>query len=154
MISGHLDLTQEEFQEHYIPQINRAIRNGDSFVVGDARGTDARFISYMMDIEGKVLVFHMFESPRNNDGFPTVGGFISDEERDQAMTAFSNYDIAWVRPGKENSGTAKNLARRAAKNNPEGRDFSTDESAVASLYLDRDTALRYGLELTNDEDSE
>lgn len=35
------------------------------------------------------------------------------------MTAVSDYDIAWVRPGRENSGTAKNLLRRKnANNNP------------------------------------
>ncbi len=28
------------------------------------------------------------------------------------MTAASTEDLAWVRPGREKSGTAKNLARR------------------------------------------
>lgn len=54
----------------------------------------------------------MFDKPRFNLGFKTSGGYKNDEERDAAMTKNSNYDIAWVRPGKEKSGTAKNLERR------------------------------------------
>jgi hypothetical protein len=61
----------------------------------------------------RVRVYHMFQTPRNNvGGFILVGGYMSDEERDAALTAVSDYDIAWVRPGRENSGTAKNLQRR------------------------------------------
>lgn len=33
--------------------------------------------------------------------------------RDEALTAASTFDIAWVRPGRERSGTARNLQRRA-----------------------------------------
>jgi len=40
-ISGHIDLTQEEFDEHYVPAINKAIDIGGWFVIGDARGADA-----------------------------------------------------------------------------------------------------------------
>ena len=114
-VSGHLDLTPDEFQEHYVPKLQIAIAQKHRFVVGDAKGTDALaqgFFAYFIDNED-VTVYHMFTSPRNNVGnFPTVGGFQSDSERDSAMTLNSNYDIAWVRPGREKSGTAKNLARR------------------------------------------
>jgi len=54
----------------------------------------------------------MFEKPRNNAGFMMRGGYTSDNSRDKAMTTESNADIAWVRPGREKSGTAKNLKRR------------------------------------------
>ena len=55
----------------------------------------------------------MFESPRvNSDQFPTGGGYRSDSERDAAMTEASDFDIAWVRSGYEDSGTAQNVARR------------------------------------------
>lgn len=116
-ISGHLKISEDEFFEHYVPKIEEAVANGDSFVVGDARGTDARAQSYLCECLGekspRVRVFHMFERPRNlNGGFSTVGGFTSDEDRDAAMTVASDYDIAWVRPGRENSGTANNLKRR------------------------------------------
>lgn len=113
-ISGHLDLTQATFLEHYVPRINSALANGCAFVVGDARGCDLLAQLYLNRLTERVRVFHMFASPRNNIGaFETVAGFTSDAERDAAMTAASTADIAWVRPGRENSGTAKNLKRRA-----------------------------------------
>ena len=48
----------------------------------------------------------------NTGPFPTQGGFLSDLECDEAMTHASTRDIAWVRPGREASGTAANIARR------------------------------------------
>jgi hypothetical protein len=111
-ISGHLDLTQEEFQTHYVPLLREAISMGDSFIVGDARGTDAMAQEFLAKLSASVIVYHMFELPRNNCGFEVIGGFRTDQERDEAMTKNSDADIAWIRPGREKSGTAKNLLRR------------------------------------------
>ena len=115
-ISGHLDLTDNEFADHYEARIREAIRTGGSFVVGDARGCDwmaQRYLYERVQVPANhVRVFHMFEAPRNNMGFETVGLFTSDEERDAAMTRVSDDDIAWVRRGRESSGTAHNVFRR------------------------------------------
>lgn len=113
-ISGHLSLTQQEFALHYKPRIDAALAAGESFVVGDARGADVMAQGYLAEAGCKeVTVYHMFDTPRNNPaGFPTVGGFQGDTERDVAMTAASDSDIAWVRPGRESSGTQANLLRR------------------------------------------
>ena len=116
-ISGHLKINTLEFLEHYVSKINEALRNNHKFVVGDAEGVDTIAQKYLYDLfdnsQIDVTVFHMFTKPRNNAGnFKTVGGFTTNEDRDAAMTAASDYDIAWVRPGKEKSGTAKNLKRR------------------------------------------
>jgi hypothetical protein len=111
-ISGHLDLSPEEFEEYYRPGIDAALTREEGFVVGDARGTDAMAQSYLLGKTEAVVVYHMFSSPRNNVGFPTIGGFESDETRDARMTADSQQDIAWVRPGRKKSGTQKNLDRR------------------------------------------
>lgn len=111
-ISGHLDLTQAEFDEHYLPRIREAWGAGGSFVVGDAQGADLLAQGCLKDLCADVTVFHMLEKPRHCKGHPTHGGFTSDAERDAAMTAHSQRDIAWVRPGRERSGTAVNLARR------------------------------------------
>ena len=114
-ISGHLDLTGNEFALYYVPVLRDALNQRDRFVVGDARGADKMAQAWLAKRNGQVTVFHMFEDPRNNVGsFPTQGGFTTDDERDAAMTAASDRDIAWVRPGREQSGTAKNLARRAS----------------------------------------
>jgi hypothetical protein len=116
-ISGHLDVTEAEFAEHYEPRIRAAFEAGASFVVGDARGADAMAQAFLKRLGCEsVTVFHMFGKPRNNiGGFRTASGFTSDEERDVAMTSASTEDLAWIRPGREKSGTAKNLARRTPK---------------------------------------
>lgn len=114
-ISGHRDVTEEEFNIHYKPLIDVAIENGHHFVVGDYEGLGIMAQRYLKEHceESKVTVYHMFVSPRNHvDGFNTLGGFFSDEDRDSNMTKDSDYDIAWVRPGKEKSGTAINIKRR------------------------------------------
>lgn len=112
-VSGHLDLTKDEFLERYFVDISNAVKRGDWFVVGDARGTDVLAQELIHALGGSCTVYHMFEKPRNNPhNFPTVGGFKTDEDRDEEMTKASHYDIAWVRNGRENSGTAKNLERR------------------------------------------
>lgn len=115
-ISGHLDLTDDEFHEHYVPGI--LAHFGDCspcFVIGDARGADMMAQQYIADkgFARYITVYHMLDKPRFCVTEAThIGGFISDESRDYAMTLASDYDISWVRPGRETSGTAKNLARR------------------------------------------
>ena len=114
-ISGHLDIDELDFNEFYKPSIDEAIRHGHNFVVGDAKGADALAQNYLNHNYHRayVKVYHMFDKPRwNEGGCDTIGGFTCDEERDAAMTKASDYDIAWIRPGKEKSGTARNLERR------------------------------------------
>lgn len=121
-ISGHLDLAPKEFREHYKPLIDEALLELEStFVVGDARGADTLAQQYLMfRLRGcsrsSVTVYHMFGRPRYHvdPKAITLGGFKSDKERDEAMTVDSDKDIAWVRPGRETSGTAQNLKRRQA----------------------------------------
>ncbi|VTS03310.1 Uncharacterized protein OS=Calothrix sp. 336/3 GN=IJ00_16210 PE=4 SV=1 [Gemmata massiliana] len=111
-VSGHLNLTATEFDVHYRPAIDAALARGDAFVVGDARGTDTLVQNYLFGKTTAVVVYHMFASPRNNAGFKTAGGFETDDARDAQMTADSDGDIAWARPGREKSGTQKNIDRR------------------------------------------
>lgn len=134
-VSGHLDLSKEEFAVYYGPQLRKAIFEGATgFVVGDARGCDFLAQRWLRQVRAQLVqgaqmagdlafvpfsvhVYHMLERPRvGGSRMPRVGGFLSDEERDAAMTAASTHDIAWVRPGRERSGTAKNLKRRVRVN--------------------------------------
>lgn len=48
-ISGHRDLTREEFEEYYIPLIDEAMDNRDldGFVVGDYHGVDKMAMDYL-----------------------------------------------------------------------------------------------------------
>ena len=120
-VSGHLDLTKEEFYRYYVPTIDRFLQQAQEqrytarFIVCDARGADRYFWKFMtmLALEDQVTIYHMFEAPRfGADHTNLVGGFISDTERDAAATAASDLDIAWVRPGREDSGTARNIRRR------------------------------------------
>lgn len=113
-VSGHRFISPEDFRRYYLELIEDALRAKYRFVVGDCAGADS-FAQATLAERGynNVLVFHMFETPRINYGFETRGGFTTDDERDHAMTLASNYDIAWVAPGRTNSGTFRNLQRRA-----------------------------------------
>ena len=97
-ISGHLDLSQTEFETYYRPRIDEVLaRDQEGFVVGDAKGADEKAQQYLLGKTEFVFVYYMLESPRFNAGFYTVGGFSSDTERDTAMTKASDFDLAWVR---------------------------------------------------------
>ena len=112
-ISGHLDLTEQEFREHYAAAIGKVLRKPCAFVVGDARGVDAMAQRLLADLGASFTVYHMLAAPRHNAwGAPTVGGFLTDDARDSAMTDASTDDIAWVRPGWEGCGTDRNIRRR------------------------------------------
>lgn len=117
-ISGHRDLTVEEFESNYAPIIIKALSLDSNFVVGDYEGCDIMAQNYLVNTLNvspeKIKVFHMFTSPRNINPkiTQTVGGFTTDVERDSAMTKHSDYDIAFIRPNKYNSGTAQNILRR------------------------------------------
>lgn len=115
-VSGHRDITFEEFVRHYGPLLHKAVREpGVKFVVGDYEGVDSytQIFFRLQAFRPDVTVYHMGDKPMRHAGwFKCVGGFLTDESRDAAMTSISHEDIAWVRPGKEDSGTAINLRRR------------------------------------------
>lgn len=113
-ISGHLSVTEDEFNAHYVALIDEAIEAGHNFVVGDAPGADELAQKYLKKrVEAhRVVIYHAYDAPRNNAGFETVGNFTSQTAKDKAMTLASDYDIAWVRLGRESSGTARNIERR------------------------------------------
>ena len=138
-ISGHLDLSDENFETYYKPLLNLAIEQKCSFVVGDAKGADAKAQNYLWErskqdpsIRGRVTVYHIGEKPRNNPGFQTKSGFIGDDHRDVNMTKDSTDDILWIRSAEEAkklygkkfnlkriSGTEQNKLRRLKMNSGE-----------------------------------
>lgn len=118
-VSGHRNITQEEFDNNYVPALKKAIENPDVyFVIGDCDGVDIMAQNYLVDILGvdprRITVYHMFKSPRNKNPKiqNTMGGFTTDSGRDSQMTKNSDVDIAFVRDPKKISGTAENILRR------------------------------------------
>ena len=110
-ISGHRNITDKEFNEHYVPLLDESIKAGGKYVVGDCVGVDNLAQIYLKE-KGitDITVYHMFDEPRYGNGLKTKGGFKSDFERDFEMTKDSDVDIAWVRAKR--SGTQQNLDRR------------------------------------------
>ena len=122
-ISGHRDITEEEFNNIYKPSIlNAHCYYNAKFIIGDYEGVDIMAQNYLLNEinvnPNNVTVCHMFEKPRNvNDKvINLIGGFKTDEERDAYMTNNSHEDIAFIRKNKWNSGTAQNILRRKTFN--------------------------------------
>jgi hypothetical protein len=107
-ISGHLDVTCDEFNEHYVQAINNALENPLlRFVIGDAKGADTLSQEYLLNkcksddtLFSRITIYHIGDKPRNYlcNKFLTINGFKNDDERDTSMTNASNIDIAWIRP--------------------------------------------------------
>ena len=137
-ISGHIDATREDFGR-YAVEITHIIgcKNDKKceFLVGDCDGIDKIAMNHIYSLfislpkmlsykpEAKLTIYHMNDKPRNTpveksveelekEGVKFVGGFKSDEERDAAMTRDSDFDIAFVKDNRWDSGTAKNIKRR------------------------------------------
>lgn len=121
-ISGHRDITQEEFEKNYGSIIKNIVDNNSlgtiRFIMGDYYGVDIMAQNYLIDTlnfpPDRICVYHMFDKPKNIHPKieNRVGGFSNDEERDAAMTRDSHIDIAFVRDHLKLSGTAMNILRR------------------------------------------
>ncbi|MBR6517649.1 MAG: hypothetical protein IKT40_12530 [Bacilli bacterium] len=118
-ISGHRDITEEEFNRLYVPKIIESNNKYDAkYIIGDYIGVDIMAQNYLVDIlninQNSIIVCHMFDKPMNVNNKITnlIGGFKTDEERDSYMTQHSDEDIAFIRKGKINSGTEQNVLRR------------------------------------------
>lgn len=119
-VSGHRDLTKEEFEEHYVPLIQKAVKE-DSWVefnVGDWEGFDSMFLEYMYRRFNDIFInVYYVEKPRPKlELVNREHVFLNKRDTydicDESMTRNSDFDIAWIRPGKEDSHTAKNIRRR------------------------------------------
>lgn len=115
-ISGHRNITEEQFNKSYVPAIENVISSDVAFgfVIGDYQGVDIMAQNYLVSrgFANKVFVYHMFDKPRNlAEGIThLIGGFQTDEERDSAMTKDSDFDIAFY--DHSPSGTFENIRRR------------------------------------------
>jgi len=118
-ISGHRDITNEEFNKLYIPKILNAINEYNAyFIMGDYEGVDIMAQNFLINEIGydvdKICVYHMGLFPMNiNENIKNIKPyFLNDIHRDSTMTKESDEDIAFIREGKNNSGTAQNILRR------------------------------------------
>lgn len=125
-ISGHRDITEEEFETHYAPGIKEYARQGYSFVVGDCEGCDkmaAELISLIISAfpEKNITlnIYHMLQEPRFR-----VGSLCTD-------------GVWRVEPL---------LSNKQAKNWPEVRyigGFKTDEARDAAMTAASDVDIAF-----------
>lgn len=116
-ISGHRDLTQQEFDIYYKPKIDQVLTSDKNatFLVGTSQGCDCMAIKYLDEKQAWFKIFPYekeYYKPKNGTGYVSKIIFTSYDERDKYMTLHSNFDIAWIRKGKESSCTAMNILRR------------------------------------------
>lgn len=127
-ISGHRDLTDKEFAEHYIPMLSKIIEDDlfADFVVGDCEGCDKKALEFLLSQPNYnfISIYYTKELKTRPMGshpenFEKVFTYEMPDYNacDEAMTCNSDFDVAWVRPGKENSYTANNIRRRYGFNN-------------------------------------
>jgi 4-hydroxy-3-methylbut-2-enyl diphosphate reductase IspH len=137
-ISGHTDIDENEFNEHYKQALDEAVENKDKFIMAAAYGADLDCLDYLMrkgvDVKDVTICIHdkyIDEKKKKFEekGLVVLTGFPTHRERDQYMTEMSDYDIAWLRPVEEakrkygetwekdqTSAVEHNLQRRANQN--------------------------------------
>ena len=67
-ISGHRDITPEEFAENYAGEIAQAVTEGCSFVVGDCEGCNSWCDTFIWTQDGNAWVEVMFVTDPSQPG--------------------------------------------------------------------------------------
>jgi|SRR6478609_8589327 len=127
-ISGHIDLTQEQFSTHYVSKIDKAIEENHEFVLGNSFGCDEMALRYLKskNVSPDKITIHHRESrcDQFNKQHLTIAdlramgynkiisGFTTFDERDESMTLVSDYDIAWVRPDMQTKELMESLGKK------------------------------------------
>lgn len=119
-ISGHRNLTENEFEFYYIPTISNIVANNPNakFVIGDSCGCDIMAQNYLINVlgvnPGNITVYCVGDAPEyvSPEIIYFKTNFKDHDEKDSAMTKASFEDIAFVRDWKVMSGTAQNILRR------------------------------------------
>lgn len=118
-ISGHRDITENEFEYYYIPLINEALSENPNakFIVGDCDGVDIMAQNYLVSIIddiSRITVYCVGDTPKNinSELIYIKNGFNDEREKDIAMTNASFKDIALVRQCEYITGTGENILRR------------------------------------------
>lgn len=123
-VSGHRDLTLEEFEKYYIPIIDNVLSEDAfaEFIVGDWEGCDLMTVEYLSLFPKETIEITIYYvenvrmRPFRDSIYNLENVYFKEkstyDECDASMTIDSDFDIAWIRPGRENSHTANNIRRR------------------------------------------
>ena len=124
--SGYADITENEFNAHYVPQIKK-IQNTDSkYILSDDNEFDFKCIKYLLSTHTnpKNIIIHSINSRSCSTlnvlpefiYFAFVGGFFDKKDRDVYSTENSNDDIIWIREIHEIQNYNKNYTSRTYLN--------------------------------------
>lgn len=112
-ITGHRDLSKEEFSKIYIPEIDRIIREDSNavFLVGVCEGVDLYTIQYLNKYSIPVQVYGPNLDIKND--LTRLHLYPSYEKSALEMIKNSDKTIGFIKPGRENSSfTALNILKR------------------------------------------
>lgn len=111
-ISGHTDLSVEDFAKYYHSSIDLAIQNTHKFVMGNAPGVDTYALEYLLSkgVDPKNITVYVYNRGSVSENVKLYqqkynvnvrSGFNSYSQRDATMTIDSTYDIAYVRTDEQ-----------------------------------------------------
>lgn len=120
-ISGHRDLTEEEFNIHYASKIRKSNAQSPScgYILGDASGCDKLAQEFLRKIgvsPERICIHHVESKQPANKYKYNLHSHSTESARRNYMTHVSTSDIAWVRPGCEDSEVRNNILRRRELN--------------------------------------
>ncbi|KAK8073085.1 hypothetical protein PG996_006433 [Apiospora saccharicola] len=120
MISGHIDLSPEEFAKGYHAQLDAALARGDTFIMGDAKGADELALAYLLAkdpataavIAGRITVYA--SRPANVAKLKQMGiKVILDADNGPAATTSSPPHVGRGRgQGQQSRGGGRNRGRQ------------------------------------------
>ena len=118
-VSGHRNLTEKEFIDNYALKIENIMREDSSasFVVGDWEGCDTMFLNFIKHtyyFQPRICIYYVDKPRIDLEGLQDINllNKRTYDECDASMTRDSDFDIAWIRPGRGDSHTALNIKRR------------------------------------------
>jgi len=135
-VSGHTDITHDEFQSLYVPALDAALDAGHGFIMGSSPGCDQMAIQYLREHGCSNLIVTTYPNKRLKLT-PTSGNLGGNQvvvrrwkcwdDKDADMTLRSDYDIAFPRTEEQQrsiygpkyrhrvSGTQRNIDRRTKR---------------------------------------
>ncbi len=120
-VFGNGNLSWENFHRFYIEPLKGTAVSECEFIIGDFAGTDTMMMEYLKDKTENVTIIHMKDRPRYSintfrnkaSKWKTVGGFVSDAERDNFGISNCTHFLAVDFNSDETrkSGTLKNIEK-------------------------------------------
>ncbi|KAK7961624.1 uncharacterized protein PG986_002449 [Apiospora aurea] len=138
MVSGHMDLTPDEFAGAYHAPLDEALARGDAFVMGDAKGVDETALEYILakggaSAAGRVTVYA--SRPANVDKLQRLGVHVVLAEMHSDLAAGDGAASSSSR-GRRGRGQGRGGGRGGGRQRHLRRDeMMTEKSDYDILYV-------------------